>query len=117
MKILYCTPFIFNSAGTERVLSMKVNYLLQKEGFDIVIVTTDQKKKKNFFEFDSRIKHYDLDINYEDDFTKPFFRKYYNHYYKKNAVYKKKLKEILDIEQPDVLVSMFGREIEFIADM
>lgn len=117
MKILYCTPFIFNSAGTERVLSMKVNYLLQKEGFDIVIVTTDQKKKKNFFEFDSRIKHYDLDINYEDDFTKPFFRKYYNHYYKKNAIYKKKLKEILDIEQPDVLVSMFGREIEFIADM
>ena len=32
MKILYMTPHIYNSAGTERVLSMKVNYLVQHAG-------------------------------------------------------------------------------------
>ena len=75
MKILYLTPYIYNSGGTERVLSMKVNYLVREAGYDIVIVTTDQKGKQNFFEFDKRIKHYDLGLNYVDDFNKNIISK------------------------------------------
>lgn len=116
MKILYLTPHIYNSAGTERVLSMKVNYLVQQAGYDIVIVTTDQKEKKNFFDFDTRIKHYDLGLNYEDDFNKNILSKTIAHY-RKNAVYKKRLADIIEKEKPDVCVSMFGKEIEFICNM
>lgn len=116
MKILYMTPHIYNSAGTERVLSMKVNYLVQHAGYDIVIVTTDQKEKKNFFDFDSRIKHYDLGLNYEDDFGKNIISKTILHY-RKNHVYKKRLAKIIKIENPDVCISMFGKELEFICNM
>lgn len=116
MKILYMTPYIYNSAGTERVLSMKVNYLVQQAGYDIVIVTTDQKGKKNFFDFDARIKHYDLGLNYEDDFSKNILSKTIAHY-RKNYIYKKRLIEIIEKEKPDVCISMFGKELEFICNM
>ena len=116
MKILYMTPYIYNSGGTERVLSMKVNYLVREAGYDIVIVTTDQKGNKTFFEFDKRIKQYDLGLNYIDDFNKNLFNKTIAHY-RKNHIYKKRLTEIINREQPDVCVSMFGKEIEFICDM
>ena len=43
MKILYMTPFIYAAAGTERVLSMKANYLVREAGMEGVIVTTNQK--------------------------------------------------------------------------
>ena len=65
MKLLYMTPGIFNSGGTERILSMKVNYLIEKYGYEIVIVTTDQKNRTCFYDFDNSIKHYDLGLNYE----------------------------------------------------
>lgn len=116
MKILYMTPFIYAAAGTERVLSMKANYLVREAGMEVVIVTTDQKERKNFFDFDERIKHYDLGLNYEDDFNRNILSKYTAHK-KKNNIYRKKLSEIISQEKPDVCVSLFGREIEFIGKM
>ena len=116
MKILYLTPYIYNSGGTERVLSMKVNYLVREAGYEIVIVTTDQKGKKNFFDFDSRIKHYDLGLNYIDDFNKNVISKTISHY-RKNRKYKKLLREIVIKEKPDVCMSLFGKEIEFLGNM
>lgn len=116
MKILYCTPSIYNSAGTERVLSMKVNYLVRVAGYEVVIVTTDQLGKSNFFDFDQRIKHYDLGLNYINDAGRPLPVQIVNHY-KKNRAYKKKLAEIIKIENPDVCVSLFGKEMEFLGDM
>ena len=116
MKILYMTPYIYNSGGTERVLSMKVNYLVREAGYDIIIVTTDQKGKKNFFDFDSCVKHYDLGLNYIDDFSKNIISRAIAHY-KKNRRYKKLLKEIIIKENPDVCMSLFGKEIEFLGNM
>ncbi|MCM1177489.1 MAG: glycosyltransferase family 4 protein [Ruminococcus flavefaciens] len=116
MKILYCTPSIYNSAGTERVLSIKVNYLVRNAGYEVVIVTTDQLGKPTFFKFDERIKHYDLDLNYINDATKPLFSQIINHY-KKNRIYRKRLKKIIETEKPDVCVSLFGKEMEFLGNM
>lgn len=116
MKILYLTPYIFNSGGTERVLSMKVNYLVREVGYNVVIVTTDQKGRENYFTFDDRVKTYDLNINYEDDLYLSLIKRVIHHY-KKNKLYKQKLCNIIEIEKPDVCISLFGKEIEFLAKM
>ena len=76
MKILYFTPSLYNSGGTERVLSLKANYLAGINGFEVVIVTTDQKHRKPFFDLNNRIKLYDLDINYCDDTSLPLLKIY-----------------------------------------
>lgn len=116
MKLLYMTPGIFNSGGTERVLSMKVNYLVDKCGYDIVIVTTDQKGRNCFFDFDYRIKHYDLGINYCDDISLSVFNLFITRF-KKNKLYKEKLFELIQKEKPDVCISLFNKEYDFLGDL
>lgn len=110
------TPGIYNSGGTERVLSMKVNYLVDKCGYDIVIVTTDQKGRSCFFDFDYRIRHYDLGINYCDDTSLSLFN-LFKVRRKKNRLYKEKLLGIIHKENPDVCISMFNKEFDFLGDM
>ena len=116
MKILYMTPSTYNSGGTEHILSMKVNYLVRKAAYEVVIVTTDQKNRENFFEFDESVRHYDIGVNYEDDFQKNLIAKAVSHYYK-NHVYKKRLMAIVQKERPDICVSLFGKEIDFLYKM
>ena len=48
MRIVYCIPATSNSGGMERVLTRKVNYLVE-QGHELIIVTTDQKGAKPFF--------------------------------------------------------------------
>ena len=93
MKILYLTPAVYNSAGTERVLSMKVNYFIRSLGYEIVIVTTDQKGRATFYEFDSRTRLYDLGLIYQDDFSKNIIINAFE-YFRKNFIYKIKLSSI-----------------------
>lgn len=116
MKILYFTPSLYNCGGTERVLSLKANYLAGINGFEVVIVTTDQKHRKPFFDLDNRIKLYDLDINYCDDTSLPLL-KMYQVRKKKNSLYKMRLLNLVLEESPDVCVSLFGKEFDFLPDL
>lgn len=64
MKILYCINGVYNSGGMERVLMNKANYLADVLGYDVLIVTTEQKGRLAFFRFSQRIRFADLNINY-----------------------------------------------------
>ena len=65
MKIVYCIAGTYNSGGMERVLANKANYLAV-HGYEVVIITTDQRGKQPFFDLDRRIRCHDLGINYEE---------------------------------------------------
>lgn len=66
MRIVYCIPATSNSGGMERVLTRKVNYLVE-QGHELIIVTTDQKGAKPFFPLEGSVKQYDLGINYDEN--------------------------------------------------
>ena len=74
MKIVYCIAGTYNSGGMERVLANKANYLVS-HGYEVVIITTDQREKQSFFELDQRINCCDLRINYEENNGKSFLNK------------------------------------------
>ena len=61
MKIVYIVHDYTNSAGIERVISLKSNYLVNR-GYDVHIVSCCHEEKEPFFEFDSRIKFYNLGL-------------------------------------------------------
>ena len=67
MKIVYCIHSTYNPGGMERTLLNKVRWLWAKGGYEITVVTTDQKGRPPFFEFPHGVKTVDLDINYSDD--------------------------------------------------
>ena len=105
MKIVYTIAATYNSGGMERVLANKANWLV-RNGYEISILTTDQKARSSFFELDPRIKVYDLGINYEENNGKSFLNKLI-HYPFKQWRHKKALQRLLPELKADVVVTMF----------
>ena len=112
MKILYCIACTCHSGGMERVLANKANYLA-RHGYEIVVVTTDQRGARPFFLLEPGIRCIDLGINYDENNGKSFLNKLL-HYPLKQCRHKKRLKAVLMTERPDVTVSMFNNDAGFI---
>lgn len=112
MKIIYCIACTCHSGGMERVLANKANYLA-RHGYEIVVVTTDQRGAQPFFLLEPGIRSIDLGINYDENNGKSFLNKLL-HYPFKQCRHKKRLKAVLMEERPDVTVSMFNNDAGFI---
>ncbi len=111
MKIVYNILGTYNSGGMERVLANKANYLTEL-GYDITIITTDQKGRSPYFQLDPRIKNIDLGINYTDNHSKGLLQKLLS-YPQKQKRHKQKLQNILLELKVDIVVSMFDNDASF----
>lgn len=112
MKIIYCLPGLFNSGGMERVITNKANYLARK-GYEVVIVTTEQKNRPTFFPLHHTIRIQDLGINYSDDINKNIFSKAIG-FLSKRYKHQQALTKYLLSESPDITISTFGTEATFL---
>lgn len=113
MKIIYCINGTYNSGGMERVLMNKANYLANVLNYEVLIITTEQKGRKTFFPFSSKIRFIDLEINYDDDLNKNLLSRFWLKYRKKKR-HKRLLANILNQEKADICVSMFDRDADFL---
>ena len=64
MKIIFIIDQVYIHGGIERVLSVKANYLADMLGYEIHIVTTEQKENTPCYDFSKKVKFHDLGINY-----------------------------------------------------
>lgn len=112
MKLLYNIAGTYRPAGMERVLVNKANWFAT-HGYEVIIVTTDQKGRKPYFELDPSIRCVDLGIGYEDNNGGSLLNKIINYPLKQLKHYKK-LKTLLLKEQPDVTISMFCNDVSLI---
>lgn len=112
MRIIYCIHGTFNSGGMEKVVLGKANYLAEK-GYEVFIVTTEQKGRESFFDIDRRIECHDLDINYENENNSSFIKKLTSFKYKQK-LHKRRLEEYIRMKKPDIVVSTFGNEVNFL---
>lgn len=96
----------------ERVLTLKANYLVD-QGYDLHIITTDQRGRKPFFNLDDRVQLYNLDINHEEQNGQGLWLKLRD-YPLKRYRHEKRLKALLMRLRADVVVSMFGEEAFFL---
>lgn len=60
MKILYIVPKINNEGGVARVLSVKANYLAEKFGYKVHILTQNEGNKPLFYSFNDAISLHDM---------------------------------------------------------
>lgn len=114
IKIVYCIPSLCNSGGMERVLTLKVNYLISF--YDITIITTEQKDKLPFFPLNPNVKLINWEFNFNDHFNYSLFRKIKIHF-KKLHQYKKMLEQYLKENNIDICVSLCGKEIDFLPSL
>lgn len=62
MKILYITPKINNEGGVARVLSIKTNYLIEKFGYEVGIITQNEGNRDLFYDFNPKLALYDIEL-------------------------------------------------------
>lgn len=109
MKLLCNIAGTYRPAGMERVLTNKANWFAA-HGYEVIIVTTDQKERKPYFELDPSIRCIDLGIGYEDNNGGSLLNKIINYPFKQRRHYKK-LKALMLKERPDVTISMFCNDV------
>lgn len=69
MRILYVTDALAVWGGIERVLSDKMNYLVQKYGFEVYVVTADQGDHPIPFPLDERVCVKDMNIRFHQQYN------------------------------------------------
>lgn len=113
MKIAYCIRSLKGTGGMERVLANKANYLAEKLGYDVAIITLDQPEEKTFFEFSPRIRRYGLGVEYNDTTQRsPLLSPWIT--LNNMRRHRKKLENLLKELRMDIVVSMFDTEARFL---
>lgn len=116
MKLIYCIHSVYNPGGMERVLLNKVRYLVENKGWEILVVTTDQKSRPAFYPFPKEVRFIDLDINYSDDNCKNIYAKTFG-YLRRRRLHKQRLTELLMVEKANIVLSLYPSESSFIPDI
>lgn len=91
IKLLYITTNLNSSGGVARVLSLKLNYLVEKYDYDVAVINSNGDNSNLFFKFDKRIKIYSLNQHYSK--------------IKRFLTYKTKLNNLIFEINPDVIVN------------
>ena len=115
LKIVYLIPGgLFNSGGMERVTTIKANYLSEKMGYDVSIVTTEQMEQPVFFPLSKKVHLHHLRIGIHSNFGKESYLKKIISRYFKIKQYKKALTQLLNEIKPDITISLLGLDIGFL---
>ncbi|EDM42992.1 glycosyltransferase [unidentified eubacterium SCB49] len=98
---MYLTNQFYLHGGIEKILSDKINYLINSLGHEVVLCTSEHKNENFVYPLSNKLKHIDLEIDYNR--TKSYFHpknivKSLSHY--------KKLKKTIINEQPDIIISV-----------
>lgn len=67
MKVVFSTDQIYLHGGIEKVMAQKANYFADELGYEVCILTTEQKQHSPCYELSSKIQLVDLHINYKRD--------------------------------------------------
>lgn len=113
MKLIYCIHSDYNPGGMERVLLNKVSYLVEKLGWEVLIVTTDQHNRPPFYPFPQQVRMVDLGVNYSEDNDKGTLKKVVG-YLRRRRQHKKALTALLMREKADIVVSLYPSESSFL---
>lgn len=119
MKILYCIPHLHNAGGMERVLTQKINWLSAHTTHEITVLTTERTPAGDstlYFPLNQQIHIEELNINFNDDYTKPLLSKWWWHMRRMRA-YERALRALIATHHIDLCISLGGKEIAFLHSM
>lgn len=99
LKIVILTDQVSKIGGITNLIYLKSNFWVQKRGYDVSIITTEQKEQPSFYPIDEKVGLLDLGINYDRNksyFLPPNIFKVLSNYFR----LRKRLKKIM----PDVVI-------------
>ena len=115
MKIIYCLHGTCNPGGMERIVIAKANALAER-GHRIIIVTTDQNGRPDFFPLNPKVRRLDSDVMYSSNNTRNPILKYFIRRSKIKR-HKRFISHLISTFQPDIVISTVGNEVNFIPEI
>jgi glycosyltransferase involved in cell wall biosynthesis len=67
MKIVFSTDQVYFHGGIEKVMAEKANYFADVCGYEVIILTCEQRGKQPCYALSAKIQFLDLGINYQRD--------------------------------------------------
>lgn len=116
MKIAYIYTGLLTIGGADRVLTDKANYFADKMNFDVFIITDSQGKNPPIFPLSPKVQLIDLDINFDEEYHYKLVGRALC-YIRLMKKYKKRLSKALNEIKPDIVLSLCGREMDFLTDI
>ncbi|MGL4518284.1 MAG: glycosyltransferase family 4 protein [Phocaeicola sp.] len=116
MKIVYLYTALVTVGGADKVITQKANYLAQKLGYEVYILTDSQEGKPPVFPLSPQVKLIDLNINFDTQYSKPIYLRFFYYKYLMHS-YQKELKKQLKKIKPDIVISTLGREMDFLTSL
>lgn len=102
MRILYVTDALAVWGGIERVLSDKMNYLVQQYGYEVYVVTADQGDHSIPFPLDERIHVKDMNIRFHQQYIHHGIKRLLK-YRELERLFRNRLKTYISEIRPDVI--------------
>ena len=90
-------------AGVERVVSDKMNYLVQ-HGYEVSLVTYEQGSHPHAFPLHPSIRHHSIDARFFKLSQEPIWKRPFRMFQMRRQL-KKGLQQVVDCENPDVLIT------------
>jgi glycosyltransferase involved in cell wall biosynthesis len=109
-KIVYTIYALSNYGGMERILTEKVNYL--STYYDITIITA-YNSGLSVYPLSNKIKHIDLGIDYASELKMAILPRILDNLKLKNN-HRRKLQEIIDDIQPDIIITLGDMDTDII---
>lgn len=115
-KVVFCTPALYSAGGVERVVAVKATYFAEQLGYDVTVVVTEGNGRKCFFPISDQVKIINYELDFEELWRLPFWKKIIV-FIRKQHLFKKKLTADLLRIHPDFTISTLRREINFLTQV
>lgn len=116
MKIVYCLPQVYRPGGIERIVSIKANYLAEKYGHEVIIITACQQQQLPYYQFSPKVKFIDLNVDYDSLLQLSLITRILRKFSLQRK-HKRILSKLLLKIKPDITISTFTHEAPFLPDI
>lgn len=117
MRILYYIPSLYSSGGLERIITYKANYLADKFGYDVMVLTSEQQGKDRYYKLSESVNSVDIDVVFDGGAHQKTKIRRLLEYPFKYRLFKNRFSSVLYDFNPDITISTLRRELNFITSL
>lgn len=103
MRLLYVEHSLAVHGGIERVVTDKVNWLVEYGGCDVCLLTVNQGNHPLVFPLNSKVNYYDLNIMFHHIFSDRLWKRYFR-LFQLRRLFRKRLSERIKEFSPDIII-------------
>lgn len=118
MRIVYLYNALAITGGLERIIIDKMNYLAEKSGFEVFIVTWEQGSHPIAFPLSPKVVHTDLNVRFFTLYKYGKIKRFFRHYQMKRN-YRRLVREKMEEIKPDIilLTTFTPEDIDFLTKL